>query len=123
MGDAIGQRGDTEPMSKKSRKMVGYDSIEEHELAEGPAPSSHTDLPDPSGGPLRTPAESLPPGLRELIRRGEARGPAGPNDPDLYPRLDRALKNVTAAALLDQERGTRCGDGRSSAGNRAALSR
>ena len=47
------------------------------------------------------------PGLQELIRRGEARRPAEPNRPDLYPRLDRALTNVTAAELLEQERGDR----------------
>ena len=60
---------------------------------------------------LRPPGAPRPddpyPGLQELVRRGEARRPLGPNDPDLYPRFERALTGVTAAELLDQERGER----------------
>jgi antitoxin (DNA-binding transcriptional repressor) of toxin-antitoxin stability system len=60
---------------------------------------------------LRPPGAPRPeepyPGLQELIRRGEARRPLGPNNPDLYPRFERALTNITAAELLDQERGER----------------
>ncbi len=49
---------------------------------------------------------AVPPGLRELIRSGKARG-GGRNSPDLYPRLAASLKHGTAQELLDEERGDR----------------
>lgn len=48
-------------------------------------------------------AESFPPGLRELARRGTARQVVR-NDPSLYERFNRALSRTTAQELLDQER-------------------
>ena len=44
--------------------------------------------------------------LTELRRRGLVYGD-GPNDPTQYPVMPRALKGVSAAGLLDEERGPR----------------
>lgn len=62
-------------------------------------------------------AELLPPGqgldesgvasgLMGLARRGQLT-PGAPNDATLYPKLSPLLKRGRAAALLDEERGTR----------------
>jgi antitoxin (DNA-binding transcriptional repressor) of toxin-antitoxin stability system len=61
-------------------------------------------------------AELRPPGaskagsghplLDDLARRGMVRIGA-PNDPSLYPRLDKLLKHAEVARLLDEERGER----------------
>ncbi len=57
-------------MSEESKKALGYDPIEEDELAEEPMSSSHTDLPDPSG---RRRTESEDPELRERMERARER--------------------------------------------------
>ncbi len=48
--------------------------------------------------------DEIEPGLLELASRGLARL-GGPNSPDLYPAMPPALRSVTAAALLNAERG------------------
>jgi prevent-host-death family protein len=47
--------------------------------------------------------ESAPLGLRELVRRGTARGLVR-NDPSLYRTYERALQGATAQELLDWDR-------------------
>lgn len=49
-------------------------------------------------------AESLPPAVAALAKRGSLI-PGAPNEPDIYPELEPVLSSVTAAELLDQERG------------------
>ncbi len=50
--------------------------------------------------------EQAPPGLRELVRRGTARGIVR-NDPSRYRTYERALGGTTAQELLDWDRGDR----------------
>lgn len=57
---------------------------------------------------LRPPGESIVrdqpyPGLVDLARRGAVTLGA-PNEPSLYPRLERVAPEGTAAGLLDEER-------------------
>jgi antitoxin (DNA-binding transcriptional repressor) of toxin-antitoxin stability system len=56
--------------------------------------------------PGRPPADALPPGVADLVRRGLARAGA-PNDPGLYRVLPRLAPDGTAARLLDEDRGER----------------
>ena len=48
----------------------------------------------------------VPLGLLALARRGQITL-GTTNDPALYPKLPRILKRLTAAQLLDEERGSR----------------
>ncbi len=50
--------------------------------------------------------EQAPPGLRELVRRGTARGLVR-NDPSRYRTYEPALTGTTAQELLDWDRGDR----------------
>jgi len=50
--------------------------------------------------------EDAPPGLRELVRRGTARGIVR-NDPSRYRTYERALASTTAQELLDWDRDDR----------------
>ncbi len=74
-------------MSEKSKKPLGYDPIEEDDLAEEPASSSHTDLPDPDDDGQ---AEREDPELRE--RKKRARDRARHRDAE----LDRPDENSSA---------------------------
>ena len=56
--------------------------------------------PEPDGD------EQAPLGLRELVRRGTARGIVR-NDPSRYRTYERALACTTAQELLDWDRGDR----------------
>lgn len=57
---------------------------------------------------LRPPASDVDvdPGLHELVRRGVARQVVA-NDPDAYPRFNRAIRHTTVQQLVDDERGER----------------
>jgi prevent-host-death family protein len=59
---------------------------------------------------LRSPepdrSEDAPLGLRELVRRGTARGLVR-NDPSRYRTYERSLSATTAQELLDWDRGDR----------------
>lgn len=56
--------------------------------------------PEPDG------VEQAPPGLKEMVRRGTARGIVR-NDPARYRTYERALERTTAQELLDWDRGDR----------------
>jgi antitoxin (DNA-binding transcriptional repressor) of toxin-antitoxin stability system len=56
--------------------------------------------------PGRAATEAPYPALLERAERGTARL-GGPNQPDLYPELEPALREGEAARLLDLERGER----------------
>ena len=56
--------------------------------------------------PIAVSWKDAPPKLIEYARRGGVRI-GGPNRPDLYPRLPRAVPEGMAAKLLDEQRGER----------------
>lgn len=68
--------------------------------------SSHGEVVAELRSPEPEDAEGAPPGLRELVRRGTARGIVR-NDPACYRTYERALTGTTAQELLDSDRGDR----------------
>lgn len=65
--------------------------------------SSHGEIVAELRSPEPDRDEQAPSGLRELVRRGTARGIVR-NDPSLYRTYDRALPGTTARELLDWDR-------------------
>lgn len=65
------ERNEEKPMSGESMKSIGYDPIEDDELAEDPMSSTHTDLPDPDDD-----------------------GHAAPESPELRERMERARERI-----------------------------
>ncbi len=68
--------------------------------------TSHGEVVAELRAPAPDPEDDTPSGLRELARRGTARGIVR-NDPTRYRTYDRALANTTARELLDWDRDDR----------------
>ncbi len=68
--------------------------------------SSHGEVVAELRSPEPDSDERAPRGLRELVRRGTARGIVR-NDPARYQTYERALAGTTAQELLDWDRGDR----------------